>query len=532
MRGPRGVIILLPVHREHPESERFRRFIVDLMDDGIGTLLWLPHKRKRYRLFRYLNESDLIELKNLLDFWENDLYWLDPEWRELSLLLPDIREREFRTTVVVVPFSYHSFHEREVFNVFRHINICVVNLEGHNVRIPELGIDWLRSFDYPIDRDRLFRFLTEPSGEIVLGGRGLSVARDLETTSRMREETRPSPIFPKNRAPRTTAHFDEVNLGASAPRMVPPSQSFVARFAAYTETNRDEVSRILQTEAPSAELRLDLEKCRWRRGARVAVYLEATEAKVMNSVQRFTWDGNSNILRFDVQVNDEVTADYIILRFDVAVEGLSITSLRPEIPVRGKCDEDGIEHPIFIEKRAPRSAFASYARKDRREVLGRVRSLQIFTGIDVFLDCLSLRPGDQWKRRLRTEINQRDVFWLFWSRHAMNSEWVDWEWRTALASKALIGIQPHPLEPSDLAPPPEELSSLQFGALYELYITQLRQPWLSSQSRIVWGRITGLVRKLFYLLGPESRPVTRLFTLALIVILLAAISTAVVWLSK
>ena len=120
--------------------------------------------------------------------------------------------------------------------------------------------------------------------------------------------------------------------------------------------------------------------------------------------------------------------------------------------------------------------FSAVSKKDRRDVLGRVRSLQIFTGIDVFLDCLSMRPGEEWKGKLKKEIHKRDVFWLFWSRSAMASEWVEWEWRTALAEKSLAKIQPHPLEPSELAPPPKELSSLQFGAMYEWYVSQLHGP--------------------------------------------------------
>jgi len=111
--------------------------------------------------------------------------------------------------------------------------------------------------------------------------------------------------------------------------------------------------------------------------------------------------------------------------------------------------------------------------RDRREVMARVQSLRIATKMDVFLDCLSIRPGEKWKETLREEISRRDVFWLFWSRHALSSEWVDWEWRTALAEKTLDGIQPHPLEPADLAPPPPELADLQFGSLYEQMLLSL-----------------------------------------------------------
>ena len=56
----------------------------------------------------------------------------------------------------------------------------------------------------------------------------------------------------------------------------------------------------------------------------------------------------------------------------------------------------------------------------------------------------------------------------------MHSPWVEWEWRTALDKKTLRGIQPHPLEPSDVAPPPQELEELQFGTAYEHYLMHLQ----------------------------------------------------------
>ena len=268
---------------------------------------------------------------------------------------------------------------------------------------------------------------------------------------------------------------EEVHLGVSTPRDVCPGEEFVARFAAYTEAYRDEVYRVILQEGPSAHLRLDLERCRWRLGAKVTVRLEARSLELSNPVQTFEWNGTWCVLRFDARVSVNATVNKVILRFDVAVQGFPIAAIRPEIAVSDK-DKDDKSAPrsSFVEQTAPKSAFASYAEEDRPDVLSRVRSVQIVTGIDVFLDCLSMRPGEEWKETLIREIRKRDIFWLFWSRSAMASQWVGWEWRTALAEKSLSGIQPHPLEPSELAPPPQELSDLQFGAMYEWYLSHLR----------------------------------------------------------
>lgn len=73
-----------------------------------------------------------------------------------------------------------------------------------------------------------------------------------------------------------------------------------------------------------------------------------------------------------------------------------------------------------------------------------------------------MHPGDAWKPRLRREIVERDLFLLFWSKQAMRSTEVEWEWKTALAEKGGKTFQLHPLDMVEEAPPPQ-LSQLQFS---------------------------------------------------------------------
>ena len=74
-------------------------------------------------------------------------------------------------------------------------------------------------------------------------------------------------------------------------------------------------------------------------------------------------------------------------------------------------------------------------------------------------DCLQGSDYSDIKEQIRREILRRDIFWLFWSRHAKESQWVEWEWRTALHEKSIHGIQPHPIDPPDIAPPPAALAT-------------------------------------------------------------------------
>ena len=89
--------------------------------------------------------------------------------------------------------------------------------------------------------------------------------------------------------------------------------------------------------------------------------------------------------------------------------------------------------------------------------------LSIVPDLDIFLDVLSLRSGDQWQERVEAEIAERDAFYLFWSAAARASTWVDREWRIALKTKGLDAIDPVPLQTPDKAPPPQELASLHFN---------------------------------------------------------------------
>jgi hypothetical protein len=81
----------------------------------------------------------------------------------------------------------------------------------------------------------------------------------------------------------------------------------------------------------------------------------------------------------------------------------------------------------------------------------------------VFLDVLSLRAGRDWAAALREEIPRNDVFYLFWSAHARASEWVEREWRCALAARGRDFIDPVPLAPPDEVPPPPELAGQHFN---------------------------------------------------------------------
>jgi hypothetical protein len=113
-----------------------------------------------------------------------------------------------------------------------------------------------------------------------------------------------------------------------------------------------------------------------------------------------------------------------------------------------------------------RQAFISYASEDRSEVLKRVQMLNL-AKIKFFQDLLTLEPGQTWERLLYEYIDRSDVFFLFWSRAASESEWVRREVEYVKSKTGRDGagpeIIPVIIEGPPPAPPPAELSFLHFN---------------------------------------------------------------------
>jgi hypothetical protein len=512
------IILALPLPGQNVDLDgHLRNFFLDLKNAGFAArvvLPWPPSSLEFWRGFaadptncvHSIFPSTEMELESLAPwYWRYYRQREKPKLRDLpfptawwvyevfSLGVPHESTGD-RPVTLVWPVHY-SMQERsweldELLDLqarFAHRfepRLITVAVQMSPVDGPFLRTFRGETIEYPAERNQLISFL-----------RTLSKAQGPTRTRASSSPSRGPTIFPQLLAgvggllvspfllisplprPSQKQPPQDVYLGISTPPVVAKLEKFVARFTAYSKARRSEVARALASEAPTSKQSLDLDRCRWLVGTHVTVRLQGDGASVEYPEQSFEWDGDSKMLRFDVKVEADISTGRLILRFDIFVEGLPIVSLRPEIEVsegRSLSKERAPDGPtLVLEQQAPKSAFASYAKKDRREVVGRVRSLQIFTGIDVFLDCLSLRPGEEWKPKLLSEIASRDIFWLFWSQNAMNSTWVDWEWRAALEHKTLKGIQPHPLEPVETAPPPTELCDLQFGALYEAYLTSL-----------------------------------------------------------
>jgi hypothetical protein len=168
------------------------------------------------------------------------------------------------------------------------------------------------------------------------------------------------------------------------------------------------------------------------------------------------------LIDFDAEVLQNAPNEITILKFDVLINEFVVAMLRLDLSINEKSSSKEL---VTVNAESARTAFASYASEDKLRVLDRVDAVKISAGLDVFTDCLSLHPGENWKKRIEHEIDQRELFLLFWSKNAQHSKYVTWEWKTALLNKKKNAMQIHPLQPIFDAPPPKELNDIHFGSV-------------------------------------------------------------------
>jgi len=191
------------------------------------------------------------------------------------------------------------------------------------------------------------------------------------------------------------------------------------------------------------------------RGAQLTVRLKLPGFAVDDPEDSFVWTGNIVNASFPVRAPDPCESATYPGVATVHCAGFQIAKLHFVIAVGRKSSAPAA---LPVREERLRSAFASYASHDRDQVLARIQGMQKITPVDVFLDVLSLRSGDHWQNRIVEEIDRRDVFYLFWSQAAKESQWVEKEWRTALERKGVDFIDPVPLAPPDVVAPPTELA--------------------------------------------------------------------------
>ena len=274
----------------------------------------------------------------------------------------------------------------------------------------------------------------------------------------MLEQTVHTGSYHVDPAPDREQETQLVDFSVFAPCTVTPDASFILEIWAYLRDQRDEVLERAGRHGRLIE-----------RGSRGPVYVPGrTELTLVLRLDRFElqetqdtvlWCGDITNVAFIIRAPKHLPAGIYPGQISILNGGMLLTRLIFELTVGETMDEQA---SLNLHRQEFKTAFASYASSDRDEVLRRVQGIQA-TGMDVFLDVLSLRAGEHWQEELFKHIRSRDIFYLFWSVAASQSEWVNREWRYALNEKGLDFIHPIPLAAPSEAPPPEELRNKHFN---------------------------------------------------------------------
>ena len=225
---------------------------------------------------------------------------------------------------------------------------------------------------------------------------------------------------------------------------------------AHQETEREQVLKWAR------EVSFDTEITHLRKptGTNLVIKMALEGVTSRDLQESIVWDGTVSKAKFAIETDANRLREAKRGVATVYVLGLKIATLH--FHVTSQADE-GAKAVATVQDR-PRKAFASYSSADRDEVLARIQGMQIANPqLEVFLDVLSLRSGQNWDEELRKAIRSHDCFYLFWSRNARASKEVEREWRFALQERGRDFIEPVPLEAPDQAPPPSELCDKHFN---------------------------------------------------------------------
>jgi hypothetical protein len=204
------------------------------------------------------------------------------------------------------------------------------------------------------------------------------------------------------------------------------------------------------------------------RGTELTFYLSIPNLEVDDSIQQLNWQGRASAVQFGVTVPADLTQKTVIGTVTVSQNNVPLGHLKFKLSITYSTAST-VKEPQLVgdAARVYRKAFVSYSSKDRKEVLKRVQALAV-TGIEVFQDILDLEPGDRWEQELYRNIDECDLFLLFWSRAAKESKWVLKEALYALERQGKDGLNPPEIIPVIIegpppVSPPDELQHLHFN---------------------------------------------------------------------
>ena len=250
----------------------------------------------------------------------------------------------------------------------------------------------------------------------------------------------------------------KVAFSAVAPKAFIKGEYTMIDMVMYEDAFRYVVDELLETaDVPVRETRAGAVKV--ADGSSIRVTLTSPDLEMEDQEETGLWQGDYLHLSFAVELPEDYGKRQILFHANVYVNGVIAVRLK----LIASCVSQS-RQMLSVSRQDVLSAFVSYASQDRHRVAAIIQGMKkVRPDMDIFFDVDNLNSGDDWKCALYQEIDKRDVLFLCWSHFARQSEWVNKEWRYALAHKGLECIEPVPIDPPSVCPPPEELSKKHFN---------------------------------------------------------------------
>jgi hypothetical protein len=267
----------------------------------------------------------------------------------------------------------------------------------------------------------------------------------------------------------SAAGDEQVEFAVFSPERIAPKSFFVLDVWAYFPHQYSYIIQIAKTLGRENVLGRKL-GVPVKRGAFLTITTEIHGLDVHEPIGKINWNGSPTNASFIVNVPEGVKVGSYPGKVFIGYQGITIAKIVFLITIASEASSDYTDHSEKIIY--PRTAFASYASENRAQILARIQGMKkIAPNLDVFIDVFSLRSGQNWLNKLEEHVPTKDIFYLFWSKPAACSVWVEREWKLALQRRGMDYIDPVPLEDPENAPPPRKLSSLHFNDAYLAYIT-------------------------------------------------------------
>jgi hypothetical protein len=266
---------------------------------------------------------------------------------------------------------------------------------------------------------------------------------------------------------------DAVECSVFGPSGAAPGKTILIQ-ALHLPDQSDRASFMANAMDSSASFRgADSLRTLIRRGARVDIALAINGVNVDEPLQQIFWRGHPAFCQFLLTFPRRTRVESFFAVVRVSVDGLLFGCIKFSLSCDPAASRRKSER-LGEYARRYKYAFVSYASKDREEVLKRVQMLEVLK-TEFFQDILSLDPGDRWEKKLYENIDRCDLFLLFWSQAAKDSQWVLKEAEYALAHQ-----QKNPGSEPDLVPvvleqnvlPPPNLSAFHFNDRISYHISR------------------------------------------------------------